>query len=63
MNSVGGYSTSIIVTPTITAFSSYNPDTQLGGVQTISQAALAEGRVTTLVSLTIVDKAMQSPNL
>lgn len=56
MNSIGGKSISVQSTPTITA-TNYTAGMQVGGVNALSQVALAEGRITTLAGLTFSEKA------
>lgn len=58
MNSVAGNFCVIEVTPTITA-GAYTANFQLGGLQTLPQAALGDGLFASLANLIIVDKDKQ----
>ncbi len=52
----------ISVTPTVSASPDYQANDQVGGVQTLTDAAIA-GRATKLISLSVLDKAAQGAAL
>lgn len=63
MNQVAGFSTSIEVTPTVSTSPAYSAEDQVGGLQTLDGAAATDRKVTTLVTIVVVDKGKQNAAL
>jgi len=62
MQSVAGIFTTVVEQPTI-SIAAYSSGDQLGGLQTLSQAALGDGLYCTLKDLVVVDLAKQKSAL
>lgn len=62
MAKVSGYSLEIVVTPTVSTSPAYTAGDQVGGIQTLPGACLGRA-VSTLLSVSVVDKASQNAAL
>jgi hypothetical protein len=59
---VGGYSVSVTVTPTISG-ANYASGNQIGGVQTLTNACQTINKVSTLMSVVVIDKVSQNAGM